>query len=68
MPDGNQQQQQQQQQQQNQQSIVGGAGNGSDEPHNETHQITSISGSSTNSRNLDMMIPQSFRNNISSHQ
>ncbi|KAL1578141.1 Zn 2 -C6 fungal-type domain-containing protein [Candida albicans] len=66
LPDGNQQQQQQQQQQQNQQSIVGGAGNGSDEPHNETHQITSISGSSTNSRNLDMMIPQSFRNNISS--
>ena len=66
LPDGN-QQQQQQQQQQNQQSIVGGAGNGSDEPHNETHQITSISGSSTNSRNLDMMIPQSFRNNISSH-
>ena len=65
LPDGN-QQQQQQQQQQNQQSIVGGAGNGSDEPHNETHQITSISGSSTNSRNLDMMIPQSFRNNISS--
>lgn len=65
LPDGN--QQQQQQQQQNQQSIVGGAGNGSDEPHNETHQITSISGSSTNSRNLDMMIPQSFRNNISSH-
>ena len=64
LPDGN---QQQQQQQQNQQSIVGGAGNGSDEPHNETHQITSISGSSTNSRNLDMMIPQSFRNNISSH-
>ena len=64
LPDGN--QQQQQQQQQNQQSIVGGAGNGSDEPHNETHQITSISGSSTNSRNLDMMIPQSFRNNISS--
>ena len=63
LPDGN---QQQQQQQQNQQSIVGGAGNGSDEPHNETHQITSISGSSTNSRNLDMMIPQSFRNNISS--
>lgn len=65
LPDGN-QQQQQQQQQQNQQSIVGGAGNGSDEPHNKTHQITSISGSSTNSRNLDMMIPQSFRNNISS--
>ena len=64
LPDGN---QQQQQQQQNQQSIVGGAGNVSDEPHNETHQITSISGSSTNSRNLDMMIPQSFRNNISSH-
>ena len=63
LPDGN---QQQQQQQQNQQSIVGGAGNVSDEPHNETHQITSISGSSTNSRNLDMMIPQSFRNNISS--
>lgn len=62
LPDGN----QQQQQQQNQQSIVGGAGNGSNEPHNETHQITSISGSSTNSRNLDMMIPQSFRNNISS--